>query len=529
MSGQLQRVGTPAPGFLGLNSQESEVTLDSGYATTANNCIIDRYGRLGSRRGWSFLTTNNGTLNDTDAIKAIFELKATDGNITYLSAGGGKLFTGSGTLTEKKVRDATNTSDIPLVATADNWQIASLPNGTGYTAEAEAFLGQVGNPLLVYTDIGAGSIFYRVGDIGAVPTGLSVDTFDPNCVLAAFGRVWTAGLTNDKHTVYFSKLVDGTEFAAVGSGLLDISSVIGNNDEITAISDHNGFLVIFCKNNIVVYSNADDPTNITLSDVITGVGCIARDSVQKTGTDLIFLSKSGVRSFSRTIQEKSMPMRELSINIRDEMVDNINNETLANIKSVYFERDAFYLLTFPSTNLIYCFDMRTVMENGGSRVTTWTGVEFKSFCATEDRNLYVGVAGGIAVYRNYTDNGSNYRMVYFTSSTDMGAPSTLKFLKKASIVVIGNDTQDFIVKYGFDYTTTFTSRFYLSDNSEVPSEYNIAEYGIGEYTGGLKIDEARVNLGGSGRIVKFGIETEIDGAPVSIQKADVYLKMGKLL
>ena len=529
MTGKLQRVGTPAPGFLGLNSQESEVTLDSGYATTANNCIIDRYGRLGSRRGWELITEDPDTLLATEEIKALFELKATDGNITYLAAGGEKLFTGTTTLVEKKVRNATNTLDVALVASADNWQIASLPNGTGYTAEAEAFLGQVGNPLLVYTDLGAGSIFYRVGDIGSVPTGLAVDSFDPNCVLAAFGRIWTAGLTNDKHTIYFSKLVDGSEFAGTGAGLLDISSVIGNNDEITAIADHNGFLVVFCKNNIVVYANADDPTNITLSDVITGVGCIARDSVQKTGTDLVFLSRSGVRSFSRTIQEKSMPMRELSINIRDEMVDNINNETLANIKSVYFERDAFYLLTFPSTNLIYCFDMRTVMENGGSRVTTWTGVDYKSFCATEDRNLLLGVAGGVATYRNYTDNGNPYRMVYFTSSTDMGAPSTLKFLKKASIVVIGNDTQDFVVKYGFDYTTTYTSRFYISDNSEVPSEYNISEYGIGEYTGGLKIDEARVNLGGSGRIVKFGIETEIDGAPVSIQKADVYLKLGKLL
>ena len=529
MTGRLQAVGTPAPGFLGLNSQESEVTLDSGYATTANNCIIDRYGRLGSRRGWSFITTNNGSLDDTDAIKAIFELKATDGSLSYLSAGGGKLFVGTSTLTEKKVRNAGNTADVPLASSADNWQIIALPLGTGYTAEAEAFLGQMGNPLLAYTDLGAGSIFYRVGDIGTVPTGLTVDTFDPNCVLSAFGRVWSAGLTNDKHTVYYSKLLDGTEFAGVGSGLLDISGVIGNNDEIVAISNHNGFLIIFCKNNIVVYANADDPTNITLSDVVTGVGCIARDSVQKTGTDLIFLSKSGVRSLSRTIQEKSMPMRELSINIRDEMVDNINNETLANIKSVYFERDAFYLLSFPSTNLIYCFDMRTVLENGGARVTTWSGVSYTAFAVTEDRQLYLGVAGGIAAYRNYTDNGSTYRMVYFTSSTDMGAPSTLKFLKKAAIVVIGNDTQDFIVKYGFDYTTTYSSRFYVSSNSETPSEYNIAEYGIGEYTGGLKIDEARVNLGGSGRIIKFGIETEIDGAPVSIQKADVYLKMGKLL
>jgi hypothetical protein len=140
----------------------------------------------------------------------------------------------------------------------------------------------------------------------------------------------------------------------------------------------------------------------------------------------------------------------------------------------------------------------------------------------------MGVAGGAAVYRGYTDNNSSYRMIYFTSNSDIGAPNLLKFLKKASVTVIGNETQDFVIKYGFDYSSLFSSRFYLSNESSVPSEYSIAEYNIGEYTGGILIAEARVNLGGSGRVAKFGIETEVNGAPVSIQKASIYFKLGKL-
>lgn len=528
MSGNLRASSIAAPGFLGLNSQESEVTLESGYATQANNCIIDRYGRLGSRRGWEMYTTNNDTLLDTEDVKTIFEFKSVSGVVSYIVGGGGKLFTGLDIFTEKKVRNATNTADVALVSTNDNWQVAALPVGSGATAVAEAFLGQSGQPLIAYTDLGPGYIFYRVGDIGTVPTGLTVNTFDPNCVLSAFGRLWTAGMSQDKHTIYYSKLLDGTEFSGVGAGTLDISSVVGNNDEIIALADHNGFLIIFCKNNIVVYANATDPTNITLSDTVTGVGCIARDSVQKTGTDLIFLSKSGVRSLSRTIQEKSMPMRELSLNIRDELVDNINNEILTDIKSVYYERDAFYLLTFPSTELIYCFDTRSLLENGAARVTTWTGLNYKCFCAAEDRTLYLGVTGGVASYRGYLDLTSSYRMSYFTSNTDIESPSLLKFLKKAAVIVIGNDTQDYVIKYGFDYSTNYSSRFYGSTGTSTPAEYNIAEYGIGEYSGGLLITEARVNLGGSGRVAKFGIETDVNGAPVSIQKASIYFKIGKL-
>lgn len=528
MTGRLQAASIAAPGFLGLNSQESEVTLESGYATQALNCVIDRYGRLGSRRGWLNVTTDRDTLPADSYITSIFEFKTLDGSESYLSSGDSKLFVGTDILVEKTVRNSADTGDIALSTANDNWQWASLGLGTTTATGTEAFAAQNGNPLLVYRDAGSGFIFQQAGDIGSVPTGLTVSSFDPNCILAAFGRLWAANLSSNKHTLYYSLLLDGKEFTGAGSGVLDISSVVGNSDEIVALAAHNNFLVIFCKENIVIYSNADDPTNITLADVIAGVGCIARDSVQKTGTDLIFLSKSGVRSLQRTIQEKSMPMRELSLNVRDDLVNDLNNENPVLIKSIYFERDAFYLLSLPSTGQVYCFDTRQQLQNGAARVTIWNNFDFKAFCVTEDRNLLLGSVGGIARYFGYTDNGEAYRMVYFTSNTDIGSPSTLKFLKKTRIVIIGNETQDFVIKYGFDYSINFTPRYYFNQSAQQPSEYNIAEYGIGEYTGGLVVVEAAVNLGGSGRVVKFGIETEIDGAPVSVQKADLYLKIGKV-
>ena len=56
MAGPLKTTSISAPGFMGLNTQDSGVTLESGYATVANNCIIDKYGRLGARKGWDLLT-----------------------------------------------------------------------------------------------------------------------------------------------------------------------------------------------------------------------------------------------------------------------------------------------------------------------------------------------------------------------------------------------------------------------------------------------------------------------------------------
>ena len=543
MAGKLQAVSNATLGFLGLNTQDNGVTLDSGFATKATNCIIDKSGRLGSRRGWTMVTTNNGDLNDDQYIESIHEVLSVAGSSTIISAGGGKFFTGTTTLTRLNVYGPDSGGPAVLspqpTFTGNRWQWCTMQENAGASAETYAVATQRGNIALVYRE-GAHSgpyVLQRLGtDYGSKPSG--VTTFDPDCCHAAFGRVWVAGLTENRTTVFYSQLLNPATFTGSGSGLLDISAVVGGNDEIVAISSHNSYLVIFCKRNIVIYSGADTPSTITLADVIPGVGCVARDTVQQTGNDIVFLSASGLRSLSRTVQEKSMPLRELSLNIRDDLVTYIEGETDINIKSVYFERDAFYLLVMPSLKQIFCFDLRRVLDNGAARVTVWDGIIPKAFCATVDRNLYIGEAGGIGRYFGYSDNGTTYRMEYYTANTDFGSAFTLKLLKKAKVIVIASGTQDVVMKYGFDYRTDFTSRVYTKDFIGSGVEYSIAEYSNlpgqtgytgAEYTSGIAIAEIDLNLGGSGKVLQFGVEATIDGAPVSLQQMTVYSKVGKMI
>lgn len=530
MAGNLKVSSVKAPAFMGINTQESEVTLSEGYATQANNCIIDRYGRLGSRRGWVNITTNNADLLDTEEIGFIYEYKDVDGNIDFLCGGGGtKLFTGYDVLVDKTVRNTADTGDVSYSITTDNWIVGSLGLGAGSTGGAEAYLAQANHPILCYSKAATlNNVYRRLGDVGSVPTGYSTTDFDPDCITTAYGRLWAANTASNKFTVYYSRLLAGHHFSGVGSGVLDVSSVVGNNDEIVALAGYNGNLIIFCKNNIIVYANADNPTQLSLVDTIQGVGCIARDSVQKCGEDLVFLSKSGLRSLRRTIQEKSMPMRELSMNIRDELIDMLQGIDYTAVKGIYYERDAFYLLLIPTLKRIICFDMRVQLENGASRPTYWTNMLFKCFATTEDNKLLFGSTGGIAKYFGYTDNGNSYRMTYFTSNSDVGLPSILKILKKAKMTLISDEAQDFVFKYSYNYSTDFTSRTIQKEYSQGLSEYNMAEYNIGEYTGGIYVTQVSVLLGGHGDIIKFGIETQVNGAPVSIQRIDVYYKSGRL-
>lgn len=624
---KLQAVTNATLGFLGLNTQDNGVTLDSGFASKASNCIIDRNGRLSSRKGWQRLTplASNSDLPDTADIESIYEILGVGGTSTIVSAGDGKFYTGTTSFTKLEVYGPDSGSGAPLLSpqptyTSNRWQWATLQEGAGTAAETYAIAVQRGADALVYREAAHTGPFVlqKIGTAGYgnKPSGMT-GTFDPDCCHAAFGRVWVAGLTDNRLTVYYSRLLDPADFSGAGAGVLNISSRVGSNDEITAITSHNGYLIVFCKRNTVIIGNADTPNDpkdtIQIVDIIPGVGCIARDSVQQTGDDVVFLSASGVRSLSRTVQEKSMPMRELSINIRDDLVQYISTENVNNIRSVYYEKDAFYLLVLPSLNQVYYFDLRRALENGGARITTWTGILPRALFATSTKDLLLGVEGGLGIYGGYLDNTTPYRMEYYTTNTTLGADTTLKFLKKAKITVVGAGNQQFVIKYGFDYSSEYSSRTTLKQLGGTAYEYSNAidftgsrsaagtnnlttvgnpnlavgmvvyttsgtnlgtitagsgntwtlnasgtvasttmiaafpggsEYSnlppsmlppgstgyVGtEYSGGVSTFEIDSNLGGSGKVLQFGIEAPINNSPINIQQMTVYLTTGKMI
>ena len=540
MAGQLQPISLLSPGFLGLNTQDAKVGLDSGYASKANNCIIDQYGRLGSRQGYNLLTTVPGDLTSTNNIESLYEFRTTAGGIVEFSAGNLKLYTGTTTLTTSLFYIADQETPVTLTFTANRWQFVSASEGLGGLGVINGFAVQKSHRAMVYRKATSGTlastyIWQRIGTdgYGTIPAG--VTTFDPDTMLSSYGRTWVAGLSENKHTIFWSDLLDPANFTTGDTGVLDISSVVGNSDEIVGLAQHNGFLIIFCKENIVIYSGADTPSTMVLADTIGGVGCVSRDSIQATGTDLIYLSKSGIRSLKRTVQEKSMPLRELSLNIRETLVDYMTAEpNFDNIKSVYYEKEAFYLLTFPASKIMVYVDLRTELPNGAARITTWSldnGDMFTGFATTGTRKLYIGVPGGIGEYTGYRDNQATYLLTYKSPFSDVGGGVSKKFLKKAKLLVIGSGTQDFTFEYGYDYTLNPRTVVLSRDlGTGIYAKFASATslYAVSSYSSvGLGVQEVRVPLGGHGETFAFGVKATIDNESVSIQKIDLFLKIGK--
>ena len=602
---QTKAISIAAPGFYGLNSQDSGVTLASGFATKADNCVIDKFGRIGSRKGW---TKVNATAFNSSAVKTVFEFVKPDGNLNFAAAGnkiygqhpstgeyleypvgGSHFYTGTYSQTTTTVTvttvenhnllvgdtvwfdgstgttpdgfyvvttvpsakiftftvvDSTTTSGTCLginilttySITDDNWQPINMPLGTGPAASSHAVWLQEGHIPLVMHRLGTvahshvdGYGFQRLGDVATFPLPYAVDSFKPSCGLYAFGRLWVANVaTNDTQTVYFTDIQDPSDWTTGTAGYLDISAVIPTGDPIVALAQHNGFLVIFCKKHIVIYSGAKDPSTMVVDDIISNIGCIARDSVASVaGTDILFLSDTGVQSLLRLTQERSLPLRDVSKNVRDELMSYVNGEVLPGVKATYYPNDAMYLLALPVSKVTYCFDTRGALENGAARVTVWNQINPTAFCVMQDRSLFLGEVGYIGKYNTYQDNGVKYRLAYFTNYFDLQEPTNLKFLKKLYLTAIGGSSQPLTVKWGFDYSELYRSGS-ITLPAQVSSYFNIAEYNIGKYSDGIDLVNTQTNLSGNGKVIQLGFETDIDGNPLSIQKIDLFYASGKL-
>lgn len=527
-----------APGFLGLNTQDSGVTLQEGFALQATNCLIDKYGRLGSRKGWVYRTTALGTSvpgvdgDNVDVdLQGLHNFIDLTGTYTYLSWNTQGFFKGYDDLT-------TLTPTISASTGGGKWQAATLNDRT--------YFFQRDYDPLYYTNESTPDEFQSIAN----QAGYTGTAPQANTVLSAYGRLWAADTSTNKTTVYFSDLLDGSKWGSGTAGFINIAGTFStNSDTIVGLGAHNGRLIIFCTNSIIIYADTDnfqssfDTTSLTLVDSIQGIGCISRDSIQSTGEDILFLSSTGVRSLGRTIQEKSQPFRDISRNVRDDLASLVADTTdLQEIKAVYSPIDAFYLLSFPCAKTVYCFNTKAVLEDGSFRVTTWDNTDHTAYLYDSvNRRLLLTQSDGIAEYSGYQDNDSSYRFSYYTNHSDLGQSANTKIVKRVGTTLIAPEGQTFVVKVGTDYSENYTSYPFVLGTTGTIYEYGTAEYwetdsegvwveGTGaDYSGGTRIENVKAPAGGSGVVLQAGIESTINGAPFSVQRLDVYVKLGRVI
>lgn len=503
----LARVALTTPAFKGLNKQAETSILGPEWATVATNAIFDASGRLAARMGWTSATVT--PMTGTPLIEQTHEQIFEDGTVSQVSAANSKLWSG--------VSAPTDITGTATVTVGNNWQFLNF-NG-------KVFGVQQGETVIVRT---AANFSDVVAASGTVPTG--------NCGVVHSGRLWISD--SDKQTIKYCALLDETNWTT-GAGSIDMSSVWPQGtDEIVALAMFNGAMVVFGKNKIVLFGDGAgsalgiNPANIYVYDTIVGVGCIARDSVQQIeGGDVLFLSAQGVQSLGRLVQEKSNPINNISANIRDYMASFISGETLSKIRSIYSPENAFYLLSLPTPGKVFCFNTKGKLEDGSYRVTEWDA-SHRAYSRTISGLLYIalvsGAGGKLGTYAGYTDNGTTYNFDYTSAWLDFGedAAQYIKILKNLTAILYVSSSATIVLKWDLDFQGDFDTRT-LTVFAPGTSEWNVMEWGIGEWSGGLALRKIQSQAAGSGQYVRLGMQAGVTGQ-TSLQELTMFTKIGRM-
>ena len=106
----------------------------------------------------------------------------------------------------------------------------------------------------------------------------------------------------------------------------------------------------------------------------------------------------------------------------------------------------------------------------------------------------------------------------------------LKIPKKVKATVIGGYGYSVNFQYAFDFNSPITFSVAVDTNTASASEYNVAEYGIGEYSGGdTAIKQLQAGLGSSGQHMQIGYSVTINGNAIAFQKLDLLMKIGRFI
>ena len=360
-----------------------------------------------------------------------------------------------------------------------------------------------------------------------------VQELDGDIACSAYGRLWVSGAGNDYNTIYYSDLLvpsqwyDGTtgnngqpEDARNTGGIIDVSEYWPNgSDKIQGIAAHNGFLVVFGLNSILIYAGAQgDPAGedgLRLEDAIRDVGLVNQDAMCNIGTDLLFVDSLGVRSLGRVIQEKSTPISEPSLNVASVIREDIdrNRET---VRIMHMSSKSLAVCLFPSNYEAYVFQLGQPGMTGGMRTTKWLGCDFMDSVTVRSSEGNQELLGGrnkrgLTIYAGYSQP-TDYQMVY-ESTTLMGGDQLMRKLvpKSVSFSYKSEEANDLKIQWGFGSNP-------LPFVKKVKSKPNAPEFTTN-----------KVNLSASGEMLRIGFETTIAGKGFSMQNVSVNTLVGRLI
>lgn len=495
------------PGVYGLNKQGQTAILGPEWATKALNLVIDARGRLANRLGYKNIAGTKTALGGRTIQKMHVGINTAGTRTTYCSDTSGRLYELSGSAWV----DRTGAVSLPGNG---NWQFVNF-NGKVIAWHADGRQVVQSAPGANFANIVAGS--------GSVPQG--------KAILSAFGRLWVVTDT----TLYASALLDETHWAT-GAYSWALRHVWPKGaDTATGLSEFNGRLAVFGSESIVIYDSPWDAPNMVFLDSIQNVGAVERDTIQVAGSDIIFLSRSGLQSLGRVVQEKSNPLTDMVPQVRDYIATEFGGSIATTVESAYSTSHGLYVLVLKNTTIVV--DTKQRLPDGSWRVTEWDNMGavandgFGGLYVTHGDNasLYTGVldgvtfagSGGTSVVGDYESGWQDWEAVA------PGTGAMNKFLKRVKFFIAGGGSGTLTLKWYFNYSETAATREATIPDPPQAAQYGVAQYALDKYGTSLDITELSKPGAKGGRVIKVGAKITGSATTYAINQMTLYATLGK--
>lgn len=558
MPSRLVEFEIPRPGIYGVNTSASGDVMPKEYSVKTTNLVFSDEGYTESRPGSTNMhsQTIQAALSaaGVQRVRSIFQTVDENGaDLLIIGTEDGICKLASGTLT-----NITGTITAP---TAGNWKFVNLN---------DQIIGfQSGHNAIILATPSSGT-FADITFTGAdAPLSSGQNAQD---IYAGFGRLWVL----DGDILRYSTILAPTNFAPTGTGndagYFDLNAVYLNGQQSpVAITEFNGNLILFDERHITVWEypwnpngtgagygggyggSSTDPAMGVL-ETIGGVGCIARDSIQHTQNDLVFLSEQGVTSLSRVVQEKSMPIQRLSDNIRQDLLSMIRNADPTTIYSTYLEGKGTYFIGSGDESKIYLIDVAAPLPDGTYRATMWAknavamavrpqdrlsgGDDVWAAVYISDQDQYLSTCEGYLDYiPNGGETGSTYNITYESAWTVINEEfaNNIKMPKKMGVVIKGSGAQSYDINLAFDYGDFTDSKARTGTAVlSTPSRYGVDTYGgttedstTAYYGAAVAIKQSTLSGFGTGRIIKIKVTSTVNGSKMSLQRISINAKIGR--
>ncbi len=343
-----------------------------------------------------------------------------------------------------------------------------------------------------------------------------------------------SGMRDAPYEIYYSDILNPDSFEGANAG------AIGFNDKVVGMHMFRKDLYVFCENSIhrVVGLETGSPARELITEKM---GCLAGDSIQEVGGDLVFLAPDGLRTLSATARIGDVNMNSLSKNVGPTIRRITKDIDKYYVRSVVIRGKSQYRIFFTpledSRLPEYGFIMFLSTVDGGivPEFSEIKGFEIASIFNGYKDGLEVTISGDFKGGYYFHDKGSDLDgtlmpYLYQTPFFDMGDPAYRKNIHKivAYLTLEGNSNFNIQLKYDYDSENTYPPAPHYSGKLKAPSIYDEVNYKTSKATySATNQPKLEILTEGSGKTIALRIfPTGESCDPFNVQGFDLYYLPG---